>query len=57
MAGSINKVILVGNLGDDPERASSTTAARSSFCAWQRRKTGRKDRSGNRKEQTEWHNA
>ena len=34
MAGSVNKVILVGNLGADPEVAArSRTAARSSTCA------------------------
>ncbi len=54
MAG-VNKVILLGNLGKDPEirhlegnsiRASFSLATTEAF----------KDRNGNRIEQTEWHN-
>jgi single-strand DNA-binding protein len=41
MAGSVNKVILVGNLGRDPESRSSRMAARWSSCASPRRKAGR----------------
>ncbi len=55
MAGSINKVILVGNLGKDPEirqMADGTKLASFSVATsevW-------KDRaSGERKERTEWH--
>ena len=55
MAGSVNKVILVGNLGKDPEARSmnsggevvSFTLATSE--SWN-------DRDGNRQEKTEWHN-
>jgi single-strand DNA-binding protein len=55
MAGSVNKVILVGNLGKDPEARSmnsggevvSFTLATSEV--WN-------DRDGNRQEKTEWHN-
>ena len=55
MAG-VNKVILVGNLGKDPEVAlASTTAARSSTCSVATSENW-KDRDGKRKEQTEWHN-
>ncbi len=54
MAG-VNKVILIGNLGKDPEikyldgniaRVSFSLATSESF----------KDKNGNRVEQTEWHN-
>jgi single-strand DNA-binding protein len=56
MAGSVNKVILVGNLGKDPESRSfqnggkvvSFTVATSEN--WKDRTTG------DRKEKTEWHN-
>ena len=40
MAG-VNKVILVGNLGADPEARTSTAAAKWSICESPRRKTGR----------------
>jgi single-strand DNA-binding protein len=54
MAG-VNKVILVGNLGKDPEvrhleggaTVANFTLATSEFY---------KDKNGNRNEQTEWHN-
>ena len=55
MANGVNKVILVGNLGKDPEvkhfenggvKASFPLATSESF----------KDKTGNRVEQTEWHN-
>ena len=50
----INKVILVGNLGRDPELRSTQSGQQvASFCLAQNRK--RKDRDGNRQEQTEWH--
>jgi single-strand DNA-binding protein len=54
MAGSVNKVILVGHLGSDPELRSTpqgTQVARFSLATtetW-------KDKSGERKEKTEWH--
>ena len=55
MAGSVNKVILVGNLGRDPEiRASQDGSKVASFSVatsevW-------KDKvSGERKDRTEWH--
>lgn len=55
MAGSVNKVILIGNLGKDPEVkyfeegrgvASFPLATTRSY----------KDRNGDRQEQTDWHN-
>ena len=54
MAG-VNKVILVGNLGDDPERRSLNNGGEvvnmrvATSEQW-------KDRDGNRQERTEWHN-
>ena len=54
MAG-VNKVILVGNLGKDPEvrhLEGGVTVANFSLATTE----VYKDKSGNRKEQTEWHN-
>jgi single-strand DNA-binding protein len=55
MAGSVNKVILIGNLGQDPEVRSFANGGK--VCNL-RIKTSEmwKDRnSGERKERTEWH--
>lgn len=56
MAGSVNKVILVGNLGKDPDIRTAQNGTRfASFSI----ATGEswKDRvSGEKKERTEWHN-
>ena len=55
MAGSINKAILVGRLGRDPEvRAlpSGTTVTEFSIATDEKFT----DRSGQRQERTEWHN-
>src|SRR5690606_7233437 len=53
--GMVNKVILVGNLGRDPESRSlpSGQPVVNSSLATSRRY---KDRDGNRKDETEWHN-
>jgi len=51
----VNKVILVGNLGRDPEMRSTTggqPVANFSLATSRRYK----DRDGNRKDETEWHN-
>ena len=55
MSGSVNRVILVGHLGKDPEikyTASGMAMAKFSVATseW------RKDNQGNRQESTEWHN-
>ncbi|MFN7940558.1 MAG: single-stranded DNA-binding protein [Thermoanaerobaculia bacterium] len=51
----VNKVILVGNLGRDPElRSTQGGQPVASFSVATSRKF--KDREGNRQEQTEWHN-
>ncbi len=54
MAGSVNKVILVGNLGNDPESRSLGNGGEvvnlsvATSESW-------KDRDGNKQERTEWH--
>ena len=54
MAGSVNKVILVGNLGKDPEVRRTNSASRSSTCGSPRRVLEGQG-SGERKEKNEWH--
>ena len=56
MAGSVNKVILVGNLGADPEirRLNSGDPVVNLRIATS--ETWRDRQSGERKERTEWHN-
>ena len=56
MAGSVNKVILIGNLGRDPEvrRMNSGDAVVSFSIATA--ESWRDKASGERKEKTEWHN-
>ena len=55
MAGSINKVILVGNLGADPEIRSLTSGDRVANLRIATSETWRDRSSGERKEKTEWH--
>ena len=55
MARGVNKVILVGNLGKDPEIKSTPSGmsiATFSLATTERRK----DKDGNWQDQTEWHN-
>ncbi len=54
MARGINKVILVGNLGDDPE-TKYTQGGMSITTARIATTSVRKDREGNQQERTEWH--
>lgn len=54
MAGSVNKVILVGNLGKDPE-VRSTQDGREIAHLTLATSESWKDKSGERKEKTEWH--
>ena len=55
MAGSVNKVILIGNVGKDPEIRQSADGRKivnltlATSDSW-------KDKSGVRQEKTEWHN-
>ena len=55
MAGSINKVILVGNLGADPEIRSLNSGDRVANLRIATSETWRDRNSGERKEKTEWH--
>jgi len=51
----VNKVILIGNLGRDPEvRSTPSGQPVANFSLATNRRW--KDRDGNRQEQTEWHN-
>ena len=55
MAGSVNKVILVGNLGRDPELRSTQDGMRIANLAVATSESWRDRVSGERKERTEWH--
>jgi len=55
MAGSINKVILVGNLGRDPEIRSTNDGMRIANLRLATSESWRDRNSGERKERTEWH--
>ncbi|EFH10744.1 single-stranded DNA-binding protein [Pseudoroseomonas cervicalis] len=54
MAGSVNKVILIGNLGKDPEVRNFQNGGRVVNLRLATTDTY-KDREGNRQERTEWH--
>lgn len=55
MAGSVNKVILVGNLGAEPEIRSLNSGDRVANLRIATSETWRDKSSGERKEKTEWH--
>src|SRR6516162_4349475 len=55
MAGSVNKVILVGNLGRDPEVRSTQDGMRIVNFTLATSESWRDKMSGERKERTEWH--
>ena len=55
MSGSVNKVILVGNLGRDPEIRSLNSGDRVANLSLATSETWRDRTSGERKERTEWH--
>jgi single-strand DNA-binding protein len=55
MAGSVNKVILVGNLGRDPEIRSTGDGTRIANLNLATSENWRDRNSGERKEKTEWH--
>ena len=54
MAGSVNKVILVGNLGRDPESRSFANGGKVVKFSLATSETWNRD--GQRQERTEWHN-
>ena len=55
MAGSVNKVIIVGNLGRDPEVRSFPNGGKVVSLNIATSETWRDKASGERKERTEWH--
>jgi len=55
MAGSVNKVILVGNLGFDPEVRSTQDGSKIVNLRLATSETWNDKASGERKEKTEWH--
>lgn len=56
MAGSVNKVILVGNLGRDPEvRTMQQSGGRVASLSVATSESWKDKNSGERKERTEWH--
>jgi single-strand DNA-binding protein len=56
MAGSVNKVILVGNLGRDPEVRTMPSGDRVVSFSVATTESWRDRTSGERKDRTEWHN-
>src|ERR1700742_981009 len=55
MAGSVNKVILVGNLGKDPEVRNTQDGSKIVNLTLATSETWNDKASGERKELTEWH--
>ncbi len=55
MAGSVNKVIIVGNLGRDPEVRTFQNGGKVCNLRVATSETWRDKASGERKERTEWH--
>ncbi len=55
MAGSVNKVILIGNLGRDPEIRSTQDGNKVANLSLATSDTWRDKNSGERRERTEWH--
>ncbi len=56
MAGSVNKVILVGNLGRDPEVRTLPSGDRVVSFSVATTESWRDRNTGERKDRTEWHN-
>lgn len=56
MAGSVNKVILIGNLGKDPEIRRTQDGRPIANLRIATTESWRDKNSGERKEKTEWHN-
>ena len=55
MAGSVNKVILIGNLGADPEIRTLNSGDRVANLRLATSESWRDRASGEKKERTEWH--
>ena len=56
MAGSLNKVMLIGNLGADPEVKSFANGGRIANLRIATSETWKDRQSGEKKERTDWHN-
>lgn len=56
MAGSVNKVILVGNIGRDPEVRTTQGGDRVVSFSLATTESWRDKNTGERKDHTEWHN-
>jgi single-strand DNA-binding protein len=55
MAGSVNKVILIGNLGQDPEVKSFQNGGKVANLRIATSESWKDKQTGERKERTEWH--
>ncbi len=55
MAGSVNKVILVGNVGNDPEIRTFGNGGKVANLSLATSENWRDKQSGEKKEKTEWH--
>lgn len=55
MSGTVNKVILVGNVGRDPEIRATQAGDRIANLSVATSETWKDKNSGERKEKTEWH--
>ena len=56
MAGSVNKVILIGNLGADPEVRTTQSGSKVVNMRIATSENWRDKNTGERRERTEWHN-
>ena len=56
MAGSVNKVILIGNLGKDPEARSMQNGGKVVNFSIATSESWKDKNSGERQERTQWHN-
>jgi single-strand DNA-binding protein len=55
MAGSVNRVLLIGNLGRDPELRTTPDGTRIANLSVATSETWRDKATGERREKTEWH--
>lgn len=55
MSGSLNRVMIIGNLGRDPEIKSSQTGSRFASLSVATSESWRDKRSGEKHEKVEWH--
>ncbi len=56
MAGSVNKVILIGNVGKDPEIRSFNTGGKVANFSLATSESWKDKTTGEKKEKTDWHN-